>query len=135
MELKLLPEKDIEAFWKMQGRLVKKYSFDHVKKDYAKNKELYIGCYEGPELIGMAYGFIEKDQVVLSGMGVKPDLWKKGIGLKILSFFEEQAKKTGKKKVGVGAANAPTNVVGFYEKAGYKVIKVHKEYTSMEKEI
>jgi len=96
---------------------------------------LYVGCYKQQELIGIAYGFVKKNAVILSGIAVKHEYWKKGIGTKLLSFFEKQAKKTEKKKISIGAANSPINVVGFYEKSGYKVVKRYKKYTIVEKEI
>jgi len=135
MEIKLIPKEDLRDFWKIQKQYLKKYSFDCVRKDYSKNKNLYVGCYKQQELIGIAHGFVKKNMVILSGIAVKHEYWKKGIGAKLLSFFEKQAKKTGKKKITIGAANFPIDVVGFYEKSGYKVVKRYKKYTIVEKEI
>ena len=135
MQIKLIPEKDLKDFWEIQKQYLKKHTFDYVKKDYFKNKNLYIGCYHEEKLIGIAYGSVKKDMVILNGIAVKHEFWKKGISKKLLSFFEKQAKKTGKKKISVGAANFPINVVGFYEKLGYKVVKRFKKYTIVEKEI
>lgn len=135
MKIKLIPKEDLKDFWQIQKQYLEKHTFDYVKKDYSKNKNLYVGCYKGQKLIGIAHGFVKKNMIILSGIAVKHKYWKKSIGKKLLNFFEKQAKKTGKRKISIGAANFPTDVVGFYEKSGYKVVKRYKKYTIVEKEI
>src|SRR3989338_2580258 len=103
MEIKVLPQKDLKNFWKIQVEYLDNWSFEYLKKEHSKYPNLYIGCYEDNKLIGIAYGFIKKEIIILQGIAVKHDIWRKGIGSKILNFFEKQAKHTGKKIISVGS--------------------------------
>jgi GNAT superfamily N-acetyltransferase len=122
-EVKVLPKEDLKIFWKIQKEYLDNYTFEDVKKNFAKNKDLYIGCYIKGELVGIAYGFIKKNLVILQGIGVKHKYWRKGLGTKIIKLFHKQAKKTGKKIVSVGSA-ADDKVEKFYLKKGYKPVSV-----------
>jgi len=132
MKLKLIPKEDLRDFWKIQRQYLEKHTFDYVKRDYSKNKNLYVGCYKGQELIGIAHGFVREKEVILSGIAVKYEYWKKGIGKKLLRFFEKQVKKLKIKKISTGAAK---NVVKFYARSGYKPVKEKPRFVVMEKEI
>lgn len=121
--VKVLPKEDLKDFWKIQKEYLDNYTFDYVKKNYAENKDLYIGCYVKGELAGIAYGSIKKDVVILQGIGVKHKYWRMGLGTKIIHFFHKQANKTGKKIVSVGSAE-DDKVEKFYLKNGYKPVLI-----------
>jgi len=123
MEIKVLPQKDLKNFWKIQVEYLDNWSFEYLKKEHSKYPNLYIGCYEDNKLIGIAYGFIKKEIIILQGIAVKHDIWRKGIGSKILNFFEKQAKHTGKKIISVGSAEG--FVEKFYLKNGYEPVSIH----------
>lgn len=122
MEIKVLPQKDLEAFWKLQTEYLDNWSFNHLKEEFSKYRDLYVGCYEENILIGIAYGFIKGEAVILQGVAVRHDIWRRGIGSKILTFFESQAKLTGRKTISVGSAEG--FVEQFYLKNGYKPITI-----------
>jgi N-acetylglutamate synthase-like GNAT family acetyltransferase len=122
MEIKILPQKDIKEFWKLQTEYLDKWTLDHLKTEYSKFPDLYVGCYEEGKLIGIAHGFIKGDIIILQGIAVKYDTWRKGIGTKILNFFEKQAKQTGKKIISVGSAEG--FVEKFYLKNGYNPVEI-----------
>jgi len=136
METKLIPKKGLTNCYKFQKNYTgEKHSFSYWKKKYAKYPELFIGCYKNAKLIGICVGRPKGKTIILTSIAINKKYEKKGLGKKLLKFFEKQVKKSGKNKISLGAANAPTNVVGFYAKSGYKVVKPYKKYTVMEKRI
>lgn len=79
----------------------------------------------------------QPDIVRLRQMAVLNDLQGKGIGRALMNFAENLARDRGYKIVRMHARN---NVVGFYEKVGYKVkgdqfIEVTIPHFVMEKEL
>lgn len=68
----------------------------------------------------------------MKGIAVEAKYWKKGIGKKLLKAFEKRVKNSGGEKISLGAA---TNVIGFYTKASYKIIKQKSKFTVMEKKL
>ena len=104
-QIDIRPEKTfVRIFGCLQDEYLDKWSFDYLKKEYSKYPNLYVGCYEDDQLIGIAYGFIKGKIIILQGMAVKHNIWRKGIGSRILNFFEKQAKQTGMKIISVGSA-------------------------------
>ena len=44
-------------------------SFSYVKKQYAKNPGLFIGCYDHSRLVGIIFGYVKKDTLLLGEVG------------------------------------------------------------------
>lgn len=130
-----ITEHELREFWRIRNEYIGKIAFRELLADWAKNRQLYVGCYLGQQLIGIAYGSIKDHTAVLEGIAVKHHFWKKGIGRQLLAFFEKRARRAGIKKITVGAANFPTDVTGFYAKAGYRTVEKRARYTVMEKEL
>ena len=122
MEVKILPKKDLKDFWEIQKEYLDKWNFDYLEEEYSRHPELYIGCYDGGKLIGIAYGFVRGNIVTLQGIAVVHENWRMGIGSKILKFFENMVKQTGKKTIGVGSAEG--FVEKFYFKNGYRPVEI-----------
>ncbi len=122
MKLKVLPKKDLKNFWEIQKEYSDKWDFDYLEEEYSRYSELYIGCYDGERLIGIAYGFVRGNIVTLQGIAVIHERWRRGIGTKILKFFENRVKLIGKKTVGVGSAEG--FVEKFYLKCGYRPVEI-----------
>ncbi len=135
MKIKLLLKKDLSAAHKMHQNYIGGYLYDFFKQEYEKRPTLFVACYDGKKLIGVCWGYKDRHNAILAGIAVNIKYQKKGIGARLLEAFEKQVKKIKIHKISIAAANVPINVVGFYEKANYKIIKSHKQYTTMKKKI
>ncbi len=84
-----------------------------------EKENMLIGAFEDEDMLGCCMLVEETaDTVRLRQMAVLNDLQGKGIGRALMNFAENIARDRGYKKLSM---HARKNVVGFYEKMGYKV--------------
>ena len=90
------------------------------KEELEREKEnMLIGAFEDEDMLGCCMLVEETpDTVRLRQMAVLNDLQGKGIGRALMNFAENLARDRGYKNL---TMHARKNVVGFYEKMGYKV--------------
>lgn len=110
-----------------------------TKEDLEQEKDnMFIGAFEEDRMLGCCMLVEEQPDIVrLRQMAVLNDLQGKGIGRALMNFAENLARDRGYKIVRMHARN---NVIGFYEKVGYKVkgdsfIEVTIPHFVMEKEL
>jgi predicted GNAT family N-acyltransferase len=85
----------------------------------SEKDNMLIGAFEEEDMLGCCMLVEEnRDTVRLRQMAVLNDLQGKGIGRALMNFAENIARDRGYKKLSM---HARKNVVGFYEKMGYKV--------------
>jgi GNAT superfamily N-acetyltransferase len=108
-------------------------------EDLEKEKDnMLIGAFEEERMLGCCMLVEELPDIVrLRQMAVLNDLQGKGIGRALMNFAENLARDRGYKIIRMHARN---NVVGFYEKVGYKVkgdqfIEITIPHYVMEKEL
>jgi ribosomal protein S18 acetylase RimI-like enzyme len=80
---------------------------------------MFIGAYDDDQILGCCMLVEENPNTVrLRQMAVLNDLQGKGIGRALMNFAENLARDRGYK---IMSMHARKNVLGFYEKMGYKV--------------
>jgi N-acetylglutamate synthase-like GNAT family acetyltransferase len=79
-----------------------------------------IDCIKSRRSIRKSRRSIRK--IFVKSIAVKHNYWRKGIGSKLLKFFEEQAKKLKIKRITIPSADIEW-VERFYMKNGYKPIE------------
>ena len=80
---------------------------------------MFIGAYDDDQILGCCMLVEENPGTVrLRQMAVLNDLQGKGIGRALMNFAENLARDRGYK---IMSMHARKNVVGFYEKMGYKI--------------
>jgi predicted GNAT family N-acyltransferase len=85
----------------------------------SEKDNMLIGAFEDEDMLGCCMLVEEDPQTVrLRQMAVLNDLQGKGIGRALMNFAENLARDRGYKMLSM---HARKNVVGFYEKMGYKV--------------
>ena len=91
-----------------------------TQQELEKEKDnMLIGAFEDDEMLGCCMLVEKNPEIVrLRQMAVLNDLQGKGIGRALMNFAENLARDRGYKIISM---NARKNVVGFYEKMGYKV--------------
>src|SRR5688572_6144905 len=107
---------------KLRDDLLRKpLGLSFTKEELEKEKEnMLIGAFDDDDILGCCM-LVEQDSttVRLRQMAVLNDLQGKGIGKALTVFAENIARDHGYKIMNM---HARKNVVGFYEKMGYKVI-------------
>ncbi|MBM3230643.1 GNAT family N-acetyltransferase [Candidatus Pacearchaeota archaeon] len=94
-------------------------TFGYIKRNYLKNPSLFVGIYDNSHLAGLIFGYVKRENVLLGEMAIDKEYRNRGLGSKLLSFFEGQVLKINKKKIILGARE---NAERFYLKKGYKPI-------------
>jgi len=104
----------------------------------SEKENMLIAAFEDDEMLGCCM-LVEEDKttVRLRQMAVINDLQGKGIGRALMNFAENIARDRGFKKISM---HARKNVVGFYEKMGYKIagnefVEITILHFTMEKEL
>ena len=93
-------------------------NFSYIKRQYKKHPSLFIACYNS-SIVGIVFGFVKRDKVLLGELAVKKELRGKGIGLKLVQCLAKEAKELGKKEICLGAQ---PDAEKFYLKAGFKPV-------------
>ena len=109
------------------------------EEELEKEKDnMFIAAYDDDQMLGCCMLVEENPSIVrLRQMAVLNDLQGKGIGRALMNFAENLARDRGYK---IMSMHARKNVVGFYEKMGYKVtsgefIKITIPHYVMEKQL
>jgi len=119
--------------------LRKPLGLSFTKDEIEDEKEnLLIGAFEDEDMLGCCMLVEENSSTIrLRQMAVLNDLQGKGIGRALMQFAENLARDRGYK---ILSMHARKNVVGFYEKMGYRTkgdefIEVTIPHYVMEKEL
>lgn len=88
-----------------------------------------FGAYEGNNLIGV-YVLISKSSGMLEIMNIAviKEKQNRGIGKILLADAIKRAKKEGAKKLLVGTGNSSVSQLAFYQKCGFRIVKIKKDY-------
>jgi predicted GNAT family N-acyltransferase len=123
MALKILDHgsEEYRQMVKLREDILRKPLGLSLSPDELENEKdnMLIGAFEDEDMLGCCMLVEEnRDTVRLRQMAVLNDLQGKGIGRALMNFAENLARDRGYKKLSM---HARKNVVGFYEKMGYKV--------------
>ena len=123
MALKIIDygTKEYQQMLKLRDDILRKplgLSFSSVELEREKDNML-IGAFEDDEMLGCCM-MVEKDPTTLRlrQVAVLNDLQGKGIGRALTNFAENLARDQGYNKMYM---HARKDVVGFFEKMGYKI--------------
>ncbi len=133
MKFRCIEEKDLKEFWKIANNYLNEREFNKIKGKFERFKELYVGCYQNSELLGIAYGSKKGKEATLEGIAVIKEYWRRKLGSNLLKFFEDQARKLGCKRIGVGSADIEW-VERFYLKNNYKPTAILLLFKSKDKQ-
>jgi GNAT superfamily N-acetyltransferase len=123
MQIIIIPKKDLKLTDNFQQKILnpnhkKRYrSFGYIKKNYNREPSLFIGAYDKNKIVGIIFGYIKKNKILIGEMAVLEKYRSKKIGTQLLSFFEKQAKKLNKDYIELGAWGSAEK---FYLKNNYK---------------
>jgi predicted GNAT family N-acyltransferase len=142
MALKIIDygTREYEQMVRLRDEILRKpLGLSFTAEELEKEKDnMLIGAFDDDQMLGCCM-LVEEDPktVRLRQMAVVNDLQGKGIGRALTHFAENLARDRG---YSVMCMHARKNVVGFYEKMGYKVtspefIEITIPHYKMEKEL
>ncbi|MFZ2189039.1 MAG: GNAT family N-acetyltransferase [Candidatus Moraniibacteriota bacterium] len=102
-------------------------SFEAVKKYLKKGN--CVAALEGGEVVGV-YVLISKsvDTLEIINLSVVEEKQNRGIGKLLVADAIKRAKKAGVTKLIVGTGNSSINQLAFYQKCGFRMAKIKKDY-------
>lgn len=96
MKIGLLQKKDIAEVLKFEMEYTdSKENIEQITERFNKFPKLFAVCYENDGIVGEASGYVKLDKIILHSISVKDGYRNKGIGKKVLKFFEKNAKEYG----------------------------------------
>lgn len=123
VEVRQVPKSDIEAVYRMRTDRVGDLPLETVREWHEEMPELFVGAYDGGELVGICIGREGPGEgVLLDAIAVSPSHVRRGIGSALLDAFEERAASLGYDRVGLGSAGG--YVDEFYIANGYEPASV-----------
>ncbi|WP_313150361.1 GNAT family N-acetyltransferase [Lysinibacillus capsici] len=100
-----------------------------VRKYLDKGTLYKINC--GELLVGVALVIPQTDTTIeLKNIAIVPKYQGKGIGKEILRQLTEECQKNGYQTVLVGTANSSIDNIAFYQKAGFRMEAIEKDFFS-----
>jgi len=78
------------------------FSLGILLENHAKYRELFMGAYDGGEMVGFVFGW-PQGALVVQGLAVVEAFRRKGIGTALLKSFEDAAQKAGFERYVLGA--------------------------------
>jgi len=124
MALKLIDHcsKEYKEMVELRRTILRKplgLDFDQEELD-RENEDILIGCFEDDKMEGCCLlTKVDRKTVRLRQMAVLSGLQGKGFGRALMQFAENIARDRGYEKL---IMHARKTAVGFYEKAGYKIV-------------
>lgn len=114
-----VPESDIENVRRLHDSYTASgESLETVRKWHREHPELFVGAYEGGNLVGYCLGIQRTEEAIeLNGIAVEEAHQRQGIGTELLATFEDQVASLGFQRINLGSAGG--YVDEFYLQNGY----------------
>ena len=101
-------------------------------RSYMGQGELY--AFHTSDASGEAAGVVlaigAEHEVELKAVAVRADAQGRGVGLKMLRAVLEDLRAHGVKRVVVGTANAGVGQLAYYQKAGFRLLRIERDFFS-----
>ncbi|KOS66922.1 GNAT family acetyltransferase [Lysinibacillus contaminans] len=103
---------------------------EEVVRKYMNDGELYA-IYCGEHLAGVALLIKQSEaSIELKNIAVVPEFKGRGIGKIVLQMISDNCKAKGYTQVIVGTANSSIDNIAFYQKAGFRMERIEKDFFS-----
>uniref|UniRef100_UPI0035A23C54 GNAT family N-acetyltransferase n=1 Tax=Lysinibacillus piscis TaxID=2518931 RepID=UPI0035A23C54 len=103
---------------------------EEIVRQYMHSGELYaIKC--GEQIAGVALLLALSDEVVeLKNIAILPKYQGKGIGKVVINILTNLCQSQGYRILQVGTANSSIDNIAFYQKAGFRMERIEKDFFS-----
>jgi ribosomal protein S18 acetylase RimI-like enzyme len=100
-------------------------------RSYMRCGELYAFHEDGAEnAAGIVLAIDDRDGVELRAVAVRADSQGRGVGLRMLRAVLEDLRARGVGRVLVGTANAGVGQLAYYQKAGFRLLRIERDFFS-----
>ena len=100
-------------------------------RSYMNTGDLYVYSSEAGSVAGIVLAIpLEPDVVELKAVAINVEQQGRGIGKRMLIDVLAQLRDLGSKRVVVGTANAAIGQLAFYQKAGFRLLRIERDYFS-----
>jgi len=126
MEMRELTIEDYDAIielWResdLSHRPEGRDSREEMEKQMGLIPELFLGAFEGPNLVGVVIGTDDTRKGWVNRLAVRPDHGRRGIGTALLREMEERLRRRGNRIIGVLIETPNEASERFFEKMGYE---------------
>jgi ribosomal protein S18 acetylase RimI-like enzyme len=98
---------------------------------YMRRGELYAFHESGTaNAAGVVLAIDDRDAVELKAVAVRADRQGRGLGLRMLRAVLEDLRARGVRRVLVGTANAGIGQLAYYQKAGFRLLRIERDFFS-----
>jgi GNAT superfamily N-acetyltransferase len=94
----------------------------------AKLSDVVYRAELGGQLVGAATMQWRDDPCELVDLAIAPERHGQGLGKKLVAWLVEEARRRGKRQLLVGTANASIGNIAFYQKCGFRMDHIRKDY-------
>jgi GNAT superfamily N-acetyltransferase len=83
---------------------------------------------DGDALVGAATMQWRADPCEIMELAIAPERQGQGLGKQLVAWLVDEARRRGKQAILVGTANASIDNIAFYQKCGFRMDSVRKDY-------
>jgi GNAT superfamily N-acetyltransferase len=94
----------------------------------AKLSDVVYRAELGGQLVGAATMQWRDDPCELVDLAIAPERHGQGLGKKLVAWLVEEARRRGKRQLLVGTANASIGNIAFYQKCGFRMDHIRRDY-------
>ena len=80
------------------------------------------------ELVGAATMRMEKEPCEIMELAIVDKQQGRGLGKRFVDYLLTEARRAGKREIFVGTANSSINNIAFYQKCGFRMDHIRKDY-------
>ena len=101
-------------------------------RSYVGSGDLYAYFAESDadSAAGLVLVIDHEDGVELKAVAVQPDRQGQGLGLRMLRAVLDDLRNRGVRRVFVGTANAGIGQLAYYQKAGFRLLRIERDFFS-----
>jgi ribosomal protein S18 acetylase RimI-like enzyme len=100
-------------------------------RTYLRCGELYAFYADQVEqAAGLVLAIDQREAVELKAVAVRPDVQGRGVGLRMLRAVLDDLRSRGVRRVVVGTANAGIGQLAYYQKAGFRLLRIERDFFS-----
>ena len=101
---------------------------EEVVFSYFMHADSYLGTMDGEIAGGFVLMQLWNTMFEIMNIAVYPAHQRKGIGVQLLRFAQQEAKRKGAKRLRICTADTSKHQVKLYEKVGFSITEIDKDY-------
>lgn len=105
-------------------------------RGYLQTGNLYVLRADNGEALGVAHALANDEEsgtVELKAVAVNPTRHNRGLGQRMLALVLDDLRQRGTRRVIVGSSNAGIGQIAFYQKAGFRLWRIERDFFTPEK--